>query len=271
METIERHVPNVYAAFEEPQIRPILPPPFDQYERRLRRRFIETHELLGRGKVLEAFETGDYAYIETIAARRLKAIDREMHRRGASIYVDASKFFARGLHVGFMRRLGRISVIHLVRDPLRNMRSFLNRSKSFRLDNSMPSARSNLLRLESKRLEPGELYLWAWCELYLRYLSLRESPQVTHAIEIRTEDLESAARMNAALDTLELSHSPVVPLPPRNTNESRGLPATRVTAADIMVFEKFLDRVPPLLRERIAYLAAYDPWVVHGIRRTEAA
>jgi hypothetical protein len=269
MELVEHHVPECYAAFEAPDLKPILPPPFDAYERRFRRKFIETHELLGRGKVLGAFENGDEAYIETIAAKRLRTIRRQMKRRGATTYFDVSKFFARGLHRGFARKVDRFALVNLVRDPLRNMRSFLNRDKNFTLDNNLPDARSNILQLPSFELSRGELYLWAWCELYLRFEGMRQSGQVTHAVEIRTEDLVRPQKMNEALEELELSHSPVAARAPRNTNRQQGLPETRVSAGDIRVFERFVNRIPAPLRDRIAYFKDYDPWAFHNLNPVE--
>lgn len=259
---VQNHVTGCYPAFEEPQIFPILPRPFDTYERLFRRRFIETHELLGRGKILTAFEDGDHGYIDAIVAKRLRVIRKIMTKRHATIYFDISKFFARGLHVGFLKAAKRYALVNLVRDPIRNMRSFLNRNKKFSLDNSLPDARSNILRIPSSNLAPGELYLWSWCELNLRYDRMRQSSNVTHAVEIRTEHLEDSQRMNSAFDALGLSHSPVVSLPPDNTNHERGLQVTRVTASDITLFERFLGRVPAELLNRIPYLKGYDPWAL---------
>jgi hypothetical protein len=264
------HVPGCYPAFEEPDITPVLPRLFDNYERRFRRRFIETHELLGRGKVLTAYEGGDHAYIEGIARRRLRMIRREMKRRGASIYFDVSKFFARGLHAGFTRTVERYALVNLVRDPIRNMRSFLNRGKSFTLDNNIPDARSNILRLDSSDMAPGEFYLWAWFELYLRFEEMRQSPRVTHAVEIRTEHLEDAARMNAAFDTLGLTHTPVRSLAPGNTNRQQGFAETLVTADDVALFVRFLDRVPATVHGRIPYLKTYEPHRSNDLKIAEA-
>ena len=42
--------PNSYVAFEEPQIKYLLPRCLSWPERKFRRQFIETDELLGRGK-----------------------------------------------------------------------------------------------------------------------------------------------------------------------------------------------------------------------------
>lgn len=264
-ELVEAFVPGCYDAFEEPNIRPILPRPFDRYERQFRRRFVETHELLGRGRVLTAFEAADRSFIDGIVAKRLRSMRQRMAARGTRIYFDISKFFARGLHVGFTKAVGPHALVNLVRDPLLNMRSFVNRAKDFTLDNNLPNARSNMLRLDSSDMSPGELYLWAWCELYLRFDALRQSNQVTHAIEIRTERLEDADYMNAVFDALDLAHLPVAARPPRNTNTQQGLETTRASADDIRLFERFLGRVPAAARARIDYLKDYDPWAVHNI------
>ena len=256
---LRRHVPGCYAAFEEPSIEPVLPGALGDFERRFRRRFIETHELLGRGKVLTAFERGDEAYLDRIVAQRLAMIAKALVRNRASIYIDVSKYFARGLHGAFARVLPGLSLIRLVRDPLLNMRSFLNRNKNFRLDNSLPDAPSNIVRLDSADMEKGEFYLWAWCEMYLRFDRLVEEFHVERAVEIRTEHLTDAARMNAALDALGLSHTPVVPAAPANTNAEHGYGRTRILQEDLDLFERFLKRLSADVRRRIAYFETYQP------------
>lgn len=267
---LRRHVPGCYAAFEEPQIDFRLPRSFRNVERQFRRRFVETHELLGRGRVLNAFETGDDAFLDRIVTKRLARIRRAMARAGCRIYFDVSKYFARGLHRGFLHALGPVGLVRLVRDPILNMRCFVNREKNFRLDNSLPEAPGNLLRMDSAHLSVPELYLWAWCEMYLRFDDMVARGMTTHAVEVRTEDLNDAARMNAALDALELEHTPVEPRAAINTNPSHGLPPTRVTREDIVVFETFLDRLPAAERQRIAYFDSYDPWRVHRLIPTAA-
>ena len=79
--------------------------------------------------------------------------------------------------------------VRLLRDPVLNMRSFLNRNKTFYLDNTRPDAPNNRLCLDPADLSRGELYLWAWCETYLRFDALVEEFAIAPAVEIRTEDL----------------------------------------------------------------------------------
>ncbi|MBM3527034.1 MAG: hypothetical protein FJX62_02990 [Alphaproteobacteria bacterium] len=258
-ELINRHVPNAYAAFEEPQVRPVLPGVLGDAERHFRRRFVETDELLGRGRVLQAFASGDDDYIERVARRRLGQIQRQIAGMGKSAFVDVSKFFARGLHIGYGRCTPKFGLVLLVRDPLKNMRSFLNRDKNFYKDNGPLDSARNQLCLDPARLEKGELYLWAWCELYLRFLAMREMPQVTHSAVIRTDDLTDNERMAGHLRALGLEFDSLTPVPAMNTNSESGRMPTRVTAEDVRTFDRFRERLPASAIDRIDYLKSYQP------------
>ena len=258
-EILRRHVPGCFPAFEAPSPALRLPGRLGQLEHRFRRRFIETNELLGRGKVLDAFERGDIEYLETIARKRLRMIRRDLARSGAHIYFDVSKFFARGLHVGFCRALPKIGLLRLVRDPVANMRSFLNRSKNFRLDNSLPDAPSNILRLDSRDMAPGELYLWAWCEIYLRFDRMVEAGGVACSAEMRTELLDDPVHVEAALRNLGLDFTTVRPVGHLNTNIGQGFRETRIDVDAVATFERFMARLPGSVLDQISYLAGYNP------------
>ena len=69
---------------------------FGNIERKIRRQFFETDELLGRGKVLIAYNKGDYEYIEKVAKKRLKLILYKMEKEKIVNYFDISKFYIRG-------------------------------------------------------------------------------------------------------------------------------------------------------------------------------
>jgi len=252
---VNTHVDDCYGAFEEPSMNLRFAGALGVVERSFRRRFVETHELLGRGKVLSAFDRRDESYLDKIVAKRLKLIEKKPGR----IYFDVSKFFARGLHRAFMRACPGLGVVLLVRDPIQNMRSFLNRAKDYSLDNNMPEARSNILRISSEDFEKGEFYLWIWCELFLRYLALIEEFNVTSTAIIRTEDLNDADKMNAHFDALDLKHSPVVPKQPRNTNIEIGRGETIISSTDVELFERFLNRLPSEVIEKITYFDNYKP------------
>ena len=126
-ELLNTYVVDCYAAFEEPKPALHFRGVAGNLENRFRRRFVETDELLGRGKVLTAFEENDQVFLDAIVAKRLKSINAE----DSSIYFDVSKYFARGLHKAFARACPGIGLVLLVRDPISNMRSFLNRNKHF--------------------------------------------------------------------------------------------------------------------------------------------
>ena len=264
-ELFNRHVEGCYAAFEEPEIKPILSGPLSHYEKKFRRRFIETHELLGRGKILDAFETHNYNFINKIAKKRLHKINKSLKRNNAKVYIDVSKYFIRGLHIGFTNLLPEISVISLIRDPIKNMRSFLNRNKNFFLDNSHPIKKSNILIMDSKNWEKGEYYLWAWCEVYLRNKRLINNPKIHNHVEIRTELLNDCDFMNSALDKLDLFYTPVQNYKPINTNFDQGYSKTNVKKSDILLFEKFINNMPEQILSEIDYLKDYDPiGALHG-------
>ena len=264
---LNRNVHNCWAANEYPSYEPTLPGRLGSWQRRFHRRFIETHELLGRGKVLTAFVEGDHDYIERVARKRFRRIEKEMERRGADIFIDVTKFFARGLHCGVNRLIPRYSLLLIVRDPIKNMRSFLNRNKNFDLDNNRPGDACNVLRLDESDMEKGELYLWMWCELYLRFQELAKLPNVDRATVMRTEDMNRPERWAATLDELDLPHGEITIEPPENTNVRLGYGRTTVTEGDARLFERFLGRLPAELRGRIDYFDAYDPWAAVGPAR----
>ena len=161
--------PTSYVAFEEPQLRYILPNFLNWPERKFRRAFIETDELLGRGRVLTAFSQNDRPLLELYGLKKFNWLRNKMSNQGCDICFEVNKHFLHGLHVG-MESVIRPNhqVIHLVRDPLLNMRSYLNRNKNFYLDNGAPDCEFNEIKLDPSLLTKGQHYLHAWCECYLR-------------------------------------------------------------------------------------------------------
>ena len=59
---IESCVDNAYVSFEDPKINTFFKGKLSNIEHRIRRKYLETHELLGRGKVLEAFNENDISF-----------------------------------------------------------------------------------------------------------------------------------------------------------------------------------------------------------------
>ena len=204
---LNKYVRNSYVAFEYPQIDYFFSGHMADIERIFRRKFIETNELLGRGKVLAGFVDNNVEYISRIVQKRLDHIYDHMRINNSHVYIDVSKYFARGLHLGFIEKLSRFSLIHLVRDPVLNMRSFLNRNKNFYLDNNDPSDESNILVMDSMGMSKPELYLWSWFEMALRYENMKNMECVDKFIEIETQKLNNPSYINNKLDAIGLDHS----------------------------------------------------------------
>ncbi|MEE1545211.1 MAG: hypothetical protein V1267_11360, partial [Alphaproteobacteria bacterium] len=54
-------------------------------------------------------------------------------------------------------------------------------------------------------------------------------------------------------------HGKIAVAPPQNTNLSQGYGTTEPEAADVGTFQRFVDRIPADIRERIPYLDDYQP------------
>ncbi|WP_370153362.1 hypothetical protein [Ferrovibrio sp.] len=254
---VSRCCPGVAAAFEEPQIRTALPGVAGDLVRRFRRRFVETHELLGRGRVLRGFAAGDETLLERYGRARFDWI--EGYRGAAPVYFDISKYFIRGLHRPLTRLAGRPQLVFLVRDPVANMRSFVNRRKNFFLDNNAPADAANAWPDPEAAGRPEELYFWSWLEVYLRGLLLVEEFGLAPPRIIWNTDLADPAAMTEHFRGLGLDCDGVAAGPALNTNESRGLAQTRVTPADTAAFARWRSRVPDAVWNRLTFMRDYDP------------
>jgi hypothetical protein len=222
--------------------------------------------MLGRGKVLSAFNDGDASFISDIASKRVDLIHKKLNDKNKDIYIDVSKYFARGLHVGFQNILPKFSLIHLIRDPILNMRSFLNRGKNFYLDNNSPDAVSNLLQMNPGSMKKSDLYLWSWCEMALRYESMKNNENVEKYVEIRTDQLNDSTYIDQCLQELGIKRCAVrVKNICLNTNIDSGYKGTQVSKSDIETFESFIDRVPVGIRNKIPFLRGYNPHLIQKI------
>ena len=255
-ELADRCAIGVVSAFEEPQVRARLPGMLGDFERRFRRKFVETHELLGRGDVLRAFAEKDEAALQRYAEARLAWMQRFAPK--AEVFFDISKFFIRGMHRQLTALAGKPKIVFLIRDPLLNMRSFVNRGKDFRLDNNSPADAVNELTMPAD-MPPAELYLWAWAEGYLRGLSLAEEFGLDAPRRIFTRDLEDADAMAGHFSALDIAFKTIEVRKAINTNESQGHGRTQVKAADIEAFERWRDKVPAATWDRLDFMRGYDP------------
>ncbi|MDA1100693.1 MAG: hypothetical protein O2967_17105 [Proteobacteria bacterium] len=175
-----------------------------------------------------------------------------------------NKLFGRGIFRGVDLVLPKYSLIYMPRDPLKNMRSFLNRDKNFWLDNNRPEDACNEFRLDSSEMEKGELYLWMWTELHLRFQTMCKSPKVEAFSTLRTEHMNDVKSWEKTLCELRLPFSDISIEPPSNSNAKLGFGATRVTEEDVDLFQRFLTRLPADVRKRVDYFDAYEPTLSIG-------
>ena len=262
---IKDNFPEVFPTFEHPQVNTKFKGVIGDLERKFRRNFIETHELLGRGKVINSFRDGNYNFIYKIADKKINEINNLLKKSNKNIYFDISKYFIRGLHIGFVKKLENFSLILLVRDPITNMRSFINRKKNFYLDNDLPSSKSNILVMNETLLSKEELYFWSWCECYLRYLKLINETNFKSCSIIKTENITNPEYLKTQLAKVDFV-KPNITINikgSRNSNLEQGYEATTITMEDIKIFEKFKNKIPKDLLNKIEYLKNYNPHEVH--------
>ena len=236
--------PKSYVAFEEPQICYILPNFLSRAERKFRRAFIETDELLGRGRVLNAFSQNDKSLLKYYGLKKFNWLRNKMIKQGVNICFEVNKHFLHGLHVGMESVISpNHQVVHLVRDPLLNMRSYLNRNKNFYLDNGAPDCEFNEIKLNPARLTKGQLYLHAWCECYLRANSFAAKHGINKHT-LLTQDLTDMKKMNGFFEKLCLPHEIIKPVKKTNTNEEKGFGETKLRDQDICEALNFIDMLP---------------------------
>ena len=241
---LQKYANECLSEFESPSFNTRFGGTLGVVERKIRRTFFETDELLGRGKVLQAYRKSDFAYIEKIVAKKLKIISHKIKDQKINTYFDISKFYARGLYVGFNKILENFSVILLVRDPLLNMRSFLNRNKNFFLDNDSPNSENNLLKLNVSELSKGELYLWSWSEMVLRYKKIIQSNKVKKHVVINSDDLLCPNKIKNKLGPLGVELNKFNKVEKKNTNIEIGIPKTAINYDDVFLLERFISRLP---------------------------
>lgn len=251
---LTKYSENCLPAFEEPNINFYFKGNLENIERLVRRKYFETNELLGRGKILDAFIKYDDEYIKLTAQKRLLMASKKAKINNSDTYFDISKFYARGLHIGFNNILSEFALVFLYRDPLLNMKSFLNRKKDFFLDNNMPDEERNVLTMSSKGWSKGEFYLWSWSEMYLRYKKILLSNKVKNFVIFNTADLLNPEKVSIFLDKLSITHSKILNIKKCNTNIGIGMKDTAIEKQDIVVLEDFLLKLPKNMRKKLFYL-----------------
>ncbi|MBF0187275.1 MAG: hypothetical protein HQL50_05050 [Magnetococcales bacterium] len=225
----------------------------------IQRKWILTHELLGRGKALTWYDEDKDALLDRLAQRRHRRVQRLLKSHDADYYIELSKFFIRSYCDATHRIVPDMGALLLYRNPLKNARSFVNRKKNFSLDGVMPFFKKACFPIDIDRLSKYQLYLWQWVEIDLRYQRFVEENRIERHSRFRTEDLNDIAQVSDLFDQLGIERTgEITPLQPRNTNLSQGRKATAVLPEDHDAFLQFLEMIPSDIMGRIPHILDYQ-------------
>ena len=227
--------------------------------RAFQRRFLVTNEMMGRGKALKWYDSGDEQNLLRLARKRHRRATR-FSRFGVDHYLESSQFFIRTFCDQAIRVNPNLGLIKLTRDPLENARSLANRKRSL-FDHALPPDRkSNIFRVEDwQSLSPFQIFLVQWVEQQLRFHRFVETHEVQRLFSIRTEELGSAERIKAMFDFFGIEHLPIGHLPTSNTNTRSGYAETKIGKSDTDEFYAVLDLLPSAMLDRIDALKGYKP------------
>lgn len=258
-EIFNKFCKNCFAEVEPPDLLYKSKGLLSGYINNFQRKFIVTHELLGRGKTKEWFEKKDFKNLDKVIEKKRKRIERLQKKYKFSTYIEISKFFMRTQYLSFHKIYPDLKLIKLTRDPIENAKSFINRSKDFYLDNVPPSYKQNCLQMDENKLTKFQLYLWSWCEIELRFQEFVKQNNINNYFCIKTNELNNKQRLLDLLNFFNLEYGEIQSLPHLNKNTDSGNRATKIEQSDIEQFLKFIEMVPPERLSTIEYLKDYNP------------
>ena len=228
--------------------------------RDLQRRFIVTHEMMGRGKALQWYGGGDADKIANLVDKRLRRI-RRLTKGRYRHYIESSQFFIRTFCEETAKRVPDLGIIKLNRDPLENARSLVNRQRSLYLHALPPDHPSNIFRIENPEiLSAYQVFVVQWLEQELRYQRFIERFEIEKVFEIDTPALSNSHRVSELFAYFNIDHRPIDDLKPSNENQVR----TSVSQQDQEEFDQILAMLPPELALRIPVLQRRDTWASAG-------
>ena len=229
--------------------------PFGNHIRTIQRKWIVTHEDLGRGKALLWYDNDDNKKMFSLVKKRVHRVERIKKRKKADTYIELSKFFIRSYCDETFKQLPEMGVLLLRRNPITNARSFSNRSKDFALDGVMPYFKKTCFPIDVNMLSTFQLYLWQWVEIELRYQRFVEQTNIKKHKIFFTEDLNDPEKVRKLFKYFDIQEiKPIVPLKPVNTNISQGKKATVITRKDKEQFIRFIDMIPPNILDKVFYI-----------------
>ena len=230
--------------------------PFGGTVRIIQRKWIVTHEDLGRGKALLWYDNNENDKLEKLARKRLKRISNFWRKN----YIELSKFFIRSYCDAIYNLRNDIGIIKLYRNPLKNAKSFVNRNKDFALDGVMPYFKKSGFKIDIHKLTKYQLYLWQWVEIDLRYQRFIEVHKIKKHYGFKTEALNDPKAVERLFEYFGIElEDRIRPVSPKNKNISQGKPDTAVTSQDIDEFNRFLEMIPIHIMEKVSHIKDYSP------------
>jgi len=247
---------NCYAELEPPNLIYKNKWPLGNIARNIQRKWIVTHEELGRGKALLWYDNDENEKLEKLARKRLKKINKLKCKH----YVELSKFFIRSYCDAIYRLQNDIGVLMLYRNPLRNARSFVNRNKNFSLDGVMPFFKKACFKIDINKLTKYQLYLWQWVEIDLRFQRYIKNNNIENHYRLKTEDLDDPTNIEKLFELFGITFdSPIRLVKPKNTNVAQGRSPTVVSSNDIEEFYQFLEMIPEGIMRKVKHIKEYCP------------
>lgn len=228
--------------------------PLGNFARKVQRRWIVTHEDLGRGKSLLWYDNNEDDKLEKIAKKRLRRIKKLNEEN----YIELSKFFIRSYCDAIYKLRADIGLIKLYRNPLENARSFVNRNKDFSLDGVVPAFKKACFKVDINKLTKFQLYLWQWVEIELRFQEFIKRHDISKYFEFKTEDLNCPEKIEELFIFFGLEYKkPVIRLQRKNTNISQGKKPTVVSQNDWDEFNRFIEMIPKDILKKVKILNDY--------------
>ena len=115
---INRHALKTLVEVEPPRLLYPNNGPFGNHLRNFQRKWIFTHEMLGRGKALQWYRDGDRDSLMELSRARLSRVGRLCRKQKSQTYFEISKFFIRTYYKATHEIKPNIGILILKRDPI---------------------------------------------------------------------------------------------------------------------------------------------------------
>ncbi len=229
---------------------------FGNFARIVQRKWIVTHEDLGRGEMLKWYDDDENSKLDKIVRKKIRRINKFK----CKYYIEMNKNFIRSYCDAVYKLHTDIGIINLFRNPMETARSYVNRNKNIALDGVMPNFKKACFKINIKRLTKYQLYLWQWVETELRFQRFIKDNGITKYYALRTEDLNDNKKLEELFRFFGIEFRDEIKIVrPYNTNVSQGKLKTVVKPQDIREFKTFLSMIPNEIMNKLEILQQYYP------------